>query len=106
MNLKIFFNHGEQIVYFFVNLVNINQLERWKLGKRHPWGPKWLLGTSYTNDMTIFMSALYVFYAKHLPVCKSLVMISFLTVFFKFFFMRGQTINRLNILLPLKFGPL
>ena len=56
-------------------------------------GPKWLLGTSYTNDMTIFTSALYIFHAKRLPVCDSLVIISFLTVFFKFF-MRAQTINR------------
>ena len=50
-------------------------------------------GTSCTNDMTIFTSALYIFHAKRLPVCDSLVMISFLTVFFKFF-MRAQTINR------------
>ena len=33
-----------------------------------PWEPKWILGTSYTNDMTIFTSALYIFYAKRLPV--------------------------------------
>ena len=56
---------------FFVNLVNIDQLERWEFGKR-PGGPKWLLGTSYTNDMTIFTSALYIFYAKPLPVCKGM----------------------------------
>ena len=97
MNLKIFINHGEQIVYFFVNLVSIDQLERWD------W-ERWLLGTSCTNDMTIFTSALYIFYAKCLRVCNSLVMISFLTVFFKFFLCCTDN-QQVKYLTPIKIRP-